>query len=97
MDIAIAAIAEVRDDAELGVTFHSLCALHRCFRKALRRVKALGPFFCKKQRGVTALNHSQKPIQPQACILSRSIHEHFIADAALAVLQAVLKRVNRWA
>ena len=26
--------AEVRDDAELGVSFHSLCALHRCFRKA---------------------------------------------------------------
>lgn len=46
---------QVRDDAELGVSFHSLCALHRCFRKA--------------------------------CILSRSIHEHFIADAALAVLQ----------
>eukprot|EP00439_Symbiodinium_sp_Y106_P019034 s1897_g2.t1 len=47
--------SQVRDDAELGVSFHSLCALHRCFRKA--------------------------------CILSRSIHEHFIADAALAVLQ----------
>ena len=26
---------QVREDAELGVTFHSLCALHRCFQKAI--------------------------------------------------------------
>ncbi|CAJ1331634.1 unnamed protein product [Effrenium voratum] len=49
--------SQVLDDAELGSSFESLCALFRCFHKAR--------------------------------ILAQSIQDHFVATAALAVLQDV--------